>query len=121
MDDPLKTPNKVSKLLPSVSMVTIPEAGACQSHQRDLPPGLPARIGSPGSLVALMLEALTLRLEAVGGRSGSRVTNPNPCGAPCGAEGESDCALVNASLDESATRPLGQLTRTRQSSKPRLM
>jgi len=45
-------PNKVSKLLPVVSIVTIASVGATQFHHTDLPPILPAWFGSPTSLLA---------------------------------------------------------------------
>ena len=45
------TPSSVSKLLPAVEIVTVPVAGACQFHQTDLPPALPACTGSRVSLV----------------------------------------------------------------------
>ena len=43
---PVYTPSNVSKLLPSVEIVTGPVRGACHCHQTDLPPGLPAMSGS---------------------------------------------------------------------------
>ena len=42
----------MSKLLPKVLIVTFPAEGAVQDHQTDLPPLLPAWLGSPASLVA---------------------------------------------------------------------
>ena len=47
-------PNKVSKLLPVVSIVTIASVGATQFHHTDLPPAFPAWFGSPASLLALV-------------------------------------------------------------------
>src|ERR1039458_7832630 len=49
----------VSKLLPMVSMVTVPLAGAGQVHQTEAPLGLPAWAGSPVSEVAPRLDAKT--------------------------------------------------------------
>src|SRR5215472_16476546 len=46
-------------VLPSVETVTYPSCGARQDHHTDLPPGLPAWLGSPGSFVALILFPVT--------------------------------------------------------------
>src|SRR5262245_8972217 len=48
-------PSVVSKLLPIVSMVVEPMAGAVQTHQTEWPPVLPAWFGSPASLLASIL------------------------------------------------------------------
>ena len=47
--------SKVSKSLPWVLKVQIPLLGAVQRYQTDLPPSLPAWLGSPVSLVAVVL------------------------------------------------------------------
>jgi hypothetical protein len=60
---PVKTPSIVSKVLPIVEMVTVPDEGAVQDHQTDAPPALPAIGGSPGSLVAPTLESVTVLLD----------------------------------------------------------
>src|SRR5881628_1928210 len=59
-DEPVYTPSNVSKLLPLVVMVVLPEAGAVQDHQTDLPPPLPAWLGSPVSLLAPAFEPVTV-------------------------------------------------------------
>jgi hypothetical protein len=62
---PVKTPRVVSKLLPKVEIVTLPEAGAVQDHHTEAPPELPAMGGSPGSLEAPTLEPVTAILVPV--------------------------------------------------------
>ena len=52
---PVYTASRVSKLLPAVETVAVPEASAVKYHHTDLPPALPAWFGSPDSLVALKL------------------------------------------------------------------
>lgn len=59
---PVNTPRVVSKVLPKVEMVTLPEAGAIHDHHTEAPPALPAIGGSPGSLVAPTLEPATVML-----------------------------------------------------------
>src|SRR5437660_4887810 len=59
-EEPVKTPRIVSKLLPAVEMVTLPEEGAVQVHQTEAPPTLPAMEGSPASLVAPTLDPVTV-------------------------------------------------------------
>ena len=61
--EPVKTPMIVSKLLPEVDMVTLPEAGAVQNHQTEAPPAFPAFGGSPDSLVAPTFEPVTVTDE----------------------------------------------------------
>src|SRR5690242_14552406 len=103
MDVPVYTPSNVSKLLPLVEIVTGPLRGACHCHQTDLPPGLPASSGSPGSFVASRLEERTSRL------SGLAPPEPNVG------------RLVKSSLNESSVRVLvAQFTVMRHSSNPRL-
>ena len=51
---PVYTPKVVSKLLPMVSTWTVPADVAVQAHHTDLPPMLPARLGSPASFVAFI-------------------------------------------------------------------
>ena len=60
---PVYTPKGVSKLLPMVSMVMFPLAGAVQVHHTDLPPVLPAWLGSPTSFVAFTF--VPVRVAAV--------------------------------------------------------
>jgi hypothetical protein len=62
-DEPVKTPRMVSKLLPEVETVTLPEAGAVQDHHADAPPAFPAMGGSPASLVAPVLYPVTVTAE----------------------------------------------------------
>src|SRR5262249_23420283 len=64
-EDPVKTASIVSKLLPAVEIVTLPEAGAVQNHQTDAPPEFPAMAGSPFSLVAPVFEADKVTDEAL--------------------------------------------------------
>ena len=45
----------MSKLLPAVFRLTLPLDGAVQVHHTDLPPALPATVGSPDCLVAFTL------------------------------------------------------------------
>src|SRR5690242_17199206 len=45
-------PSRVSNVLPNVSMVTVPDAGAVHAHHTDFPPAFPACFGSPASFVA---------------------------------------------------------------------
>src|SRR5438552_11216400 len=59
-DEPVKTPRIVSKLLPAVETVTLPEDGAVQDHQTEAPPLLPAMAGSPASLVPPTFEPVTV-------------------------------------------------------------
>ena len=62
-EEPVNTPMIVSKLLPRVEIVTLPEAGAVQNHQTEAPPMLPALGGSPASLVAPTLEPAVVTVE----------------------------------------------------------
>src|SRR5215831_9755566 len=62
---PIKTPSTVSKVLPKVEIVTLPDAGAVQDHHTEAPPELLAMGGSPGSLVAPTFEPVTVMLEPV--------------------------------------------------------
>src|SRR5438552_18935250 len=71
-DEPVYTPSSVSKSLPSVLMTRSPLVGAVQVHQTDLPPGLPAWLGSPASLVAFVFHPATLRFVP---RSAMRLAN----------------------------------------------
>jgi len=61
--EPLKIPRTVSKLLPRVETVTLPEADAVQNHHTEAPPALPAIGGSPNSLVAPTLDPATVADE----------------------------------------------------------
>ena len=49
---PVYTASRVSKLLPSVSIVAVPLAAAVNRYQIERPPGKPAWFGSPDSFVA---------------------------------------------------------------------
>src|SRR6476659_1629398 len=59
-EEPVKTPSNVSKLLPAVETVTLPEEGAVQVHHTLLPPALLVMLGSPVSLVAPTFEPVTV-------------------------------------------------------------
>ena len=48
---PVYTPSNVSNVLPRVSNVAIPPATGVHENQADAPPGLPACLGSPASLL----------------------------------------------------------------------
>ena len=61
--EPVKMPRIVSKELPAVEIVTLPEAGAVQDHHTEAPPELPAIGGSPASLVAPTFEPPTVIAE----------------------------------------------------------
>src|ERR1044071_3731820 len=88
-------------LLPDVCTCTTPLRGAVHCHHRDLPPALPAWLGSPGSLCALRFEVRTLT-------------------APAGPDSRKD-RFVKLSLNESGTIALvPQFTGRRHSSNPRL-
>ena len=50
----------MSKLLPAVVRLTLPLDEAVQVHHTDLPPALPATVGSPDCLVAFRLVPITL-------------------------------------------------------------
>src|SRR6266567_293813 len=50
------TASKVSKLLPTVSKITVPLVAGVHRYQTDFPPAFPAWSGSPASLVAPTLE-----------------------------------------------------------------
>src|SRR5207249_310274 len=56
-EEPVYTASKVLKALPLVVKVTLLLFGAVQFHQTDLPPVLPAWLGSPVCLVASTLFA----------------------------------------------------------------
>ena len=60
---PVKMARSVSKLLPAVEMVTLPEAGAVHDHHTEAPPGFPAIGGSPACLVAPIFEPATVTDE----------------------------------------------------------
>src|SRR5690242_6100125 len=63
-EEPVKTPRIVSKLLPEVELVTLPDAGAVQNHQTDAPPAVYETIeGSPASFVAPTFEPVTFADE----------------------------------------------------------
>ena len=53
----------MSSVLPIVSMVTLPLAGAVQLYQMDAPPVLPAWFGSPDSFVARMFVPFVVPCE----------------------------------------------------------
>ena len=55
----------MSKLLPNVLIVTLPAEGAVHVHQTDLPPALPAWLGSPVSLVAPTFEPVSVAEDPV--------------------------------------------------------
>src|SRR4051812_35238540 len=69
-------------------MVTVPEAGAVQVHQTDLPPEMPAWRGSPVSRGALTLEP-----EAVttGPLSVGRLGKESLGAVPVGVVGDATC------------------------------
>jgi hypothetical protein len=50
----------VSKLLPAVTILTFPLVWGVHVYHMDLPPAFPAWLGSPGSLVALLLLPVTV-------------------------------------------------------------
>src|SRR5262245_50215126 len=64
---PVYTPSNVSKLLPAVEIVTGPVRGARHCHHTDLPPELPAMVGSLVSFVALRFEDRTLMFSDMTG------------------------------------------------------
>ena len=85
---PVYTPSSVSKLLPSVSIVTVPLVGAVQVHHTLLPPVLPPWFGSPASLVAPTFVPLTViegPMIVVALANASLLAAPNPWTrtAPC--------------------------------------
>jgi hypothetical protein len=53
----------VSKLLPTVSIVTVPADGAVHVHQTDFPPTLFAWRGSPASFVACALVPVVIAMS----------------------------------------------------------
>ena len=61
----MNTPSIVSKLLPSVVIVTFPLVLAVQDHQTLFPPASLQSVGSPVSLVAPMLVPVTVTLLPV--------------------------------------------------------
>src|SRR6266571_3082281 len=62
-DEPVKIPSTVSKVLPAVEMVALPDAGAVHDHHTEAPPVLPAMGGSPDSLVAPTFDPATVADE----------------------------------------------------------
>ena len=69
----------MSKLLPNVSMVTEPLAGAVHRNHTDPPPGSPAWLGSPDCLVAPTLVPVSVPLGPLNTEAVAKVSFGGTC------------------------------------------